>query len=32
LEKEVKKQLMGRSPFWRLRSALDCSAIEEEEE
>jgi hypothetical protein len=30
--KKMKKKLMGRSPFWRLRSALDCSAIEEEEE
>jgi len=26
------KQLIGRSPLWRRRSALDCSAIEEEEE
>ena len=30
--KEVKKQLTGRSPLRRRRSALDCSAISEEEE
>jgi hypothetical protein len=30
--KEVKKQLSGRSPIRRRRSALDCGATEEEEE
>jgi hypothetical protein len=33
LEKELKKTgLTGRSPLRRGRSAVDCSAIEEEEE
>jgi len=32
IEREVNKQLTARSPLWRRRSTLDCSAIEEEEE
>jgi hypothetical protein len=32
VEREVKKQLTGRSPLRRQGSALDCSDIEEEEE
>jgi hypothetical protein len=31
-EKTGQKQLTGRSPLWRLRSAMDCSAIEERKE
>jgi hypothetical protein len=30
--KEKKKQLTGRSPLRRRKSALDCSAIKEEEQ
>jgi len=32
LEREVKQQLTGRSTLRGRRSAMDCSAIEEEEE
>jgi hypothetical protein len=27
--KTGQKQLTGRSPLWRLRTAMDCNAIEE---
>jgi len=27
--KTGQKQLTGRSPLWRLRSAMDCSVIED---
>ena len=32
MEREVKKKMSERSPLRRRRFALDCSAIEEEEE